>query len=252
MIDRTAKLITLIITLTLIFGVIIGYIYNYTLFVINFDIDIFNFIQLYDLIFSWIGNILLISIFLTISFMTLIIYLVHWFNILERLEMENYYLLNIISFIFLVILTSLLFYFLMIYFKNYNINHLYLILIFSALFYLTLVIYKKTDITINERSTLNTTQVLTLIIPVIIASSIYLAYSAGNSSALDIYDYTKKTSLDITLVRGLKLKDHESYHYYLIGATSSHSFFYAVDYFDPTCKKTIIINNQDISRLESI
>lgn len=215
-----------------IYAIIIGFFYNLTYYNYGFKIDIFNYIEVNDLIFSWISNskILTIIICFTIAF----------FLLVYRLNFQrqtSYFLLILIIFLFFL-------------FKEYeknlieistldDLNIMYVIFIY-ALFIIILSILHSYSInwkiiqSFKEKS--NPIQIeifyfLCILFITIMISTVNYYETLYNSQKCKII-FIKDTNLK---------SSNEEYHF--IGRTSN------VTIFKDSQEKINVINNSDISNI---
>lgn len=209
------KQLSLFISLIFSFAIIIGGFYNYFLYNVQLDIEIFNFITTYDLIFTWISNKELIIDFLSVIFIfILLIYKDYLNQISIQIKTKTLYLAIFIC----IILGN---YLLFCYSKDYNFSCL-----FGSKLFLLFMLILSVIIMIRYA-----TKLILVYLFIIIIMLSHMFFSIKNT-AFFIYDDLKfnlyMNSYNLELIQGNNVNNCK-FNYQLIGTTTTHSIFLVTD-----------------------
>lgn len=223
------------------FGILIGFIYNYFLYNVAFDIDIFNYIEITDLIFSWISTVSLLLIILITTFLILGSYYFYnskLYNPSSPFSIDNFFFPALIS------ILTLMF----IYIDIININ---ITILSVAIFLIYIFVGQNTfkRFTSNKNGPQVTFKVLILFyVPLVL----YFAYSAADNYSRKLLIYDEFNLCNIRLIRNIDAIGSK-YFTQFVGRTSTNSIFLVGpkdrSSIEKLKKYIYIINNADISNV---
>lgn len=211
-------------------GLVIGTAYNYLLYNLLFGVDIFNYVDPIDLIFSWISNMNIILPFVSVVIYFYIIHLITSISIENKLfsfKKSTLLIAVIFSIIFIIYIFTL--------YKTNSLIHYFIFIFILSLATINTIIYLRSASLFKDQFTIKHFKGVTIFF-----AFFYIVFG----STYTYKNIEKDNNCIVTLIKGDKASVKDKILNF-IGRTGSVTIFY-------DDKEVLILNNSDISSIKHL